>query len=40
MIPQVDLAAQHREIAPEVDAGFASVMARRCVGSCHARIDV
>jgi len=28
MIPLVDLAAQHREIAHEVDAGFASVMAR------------
>lgn len=28
MIPVVDLAAQPREIAREVDAGFASVMAR------------
>jgi dTDP-4-amino-4,6-dideoxygalactose transaminase len=27
MIPLVDLAAQHREIAPEVDEGFASVIA-------------
>ena len=28
MIPLVDLAAQHREIAREVDAGFASVVGR------------
>ena len=28
MIPLVDLAAQHHEIAREVDAGFASVLRR------------